>query len=324
MRPPSEWSLKGRSAVTATPTGRAVSHTVLAAITAESVVSTELRIDFDNRQRKAPARTKKPTSKGTVTGHYIKFREKAMDELQEFTRVSTSPYSPELDPIEQFLAIVKNKVKRYSFEERSRRNPPRLELFTVEKRLKRTYNPAARKSKTSTRVKRMLARNNQDEPKVDNTPPSEAFFNSVRMAVKWEEKKDDYVDAICNGLPLKNAVDPAATPDCTCSKSFQSVKCYFFFGSDQRSSIPTCRCRDLADTLLMMQMFPKTLINVKAAIYFGCLDLFDMSELRAQVSTTVFAEVLNQINMFEVLVLEQEQGDKILGSEYAGITDIGN
>ncbi|CEP08891.1 hypothetical protein, partial, partial [Parasitella parasitica] len=90
----------------------------------------------------------------------------------------------------------------------------RLELPLVEKRLKRTYTPAARKSKTSTRVKKMLARNNNDEPKIDDTTPSEAFFNSVRMAAKWEEKKYDYVDAylasICNGLPLKNAVDPAA------------------------------------------------------------------------------------------------------------------
>ncbi|CEP12717.1 hypothetical protein [Parasitella parasitica] len=45
-----------------------------------------------------------------------------------------------------------------------------------------------------------------------------------------------------------------------------------------------------------MQLFPKTLTNVKAAIHFGCLDLFDMFELRAQVSVTVFAEILNEIN----------------------------
>jgi hypothetical protein len=36
--------------------------------------------------------------------------------LQEFTRVTTSPYSPELNPIEQFWSIVKNKVKNNSFE----------------------------------------------------------------------------------------------------------------------------------------------------------------------------------------------------------------
>ena len=39
MRPPSEWALKGKSAVAETPTGRAVSHTVLGAITAKFVVS---------------------------------------------------------------------------------------------------------------------------------------------------------------------------------------------------------------------------------------------------------------------------------------------
>ncbi|KAG1157186.1 hypothetical protein G6F37_006929 [Rhizopus arrhizus] len=39
MRPPSEWAFKGKPAVAETPTGRAVSHTVLGAITAKFVVS---------------------------------------------------------------------------------------------------------------------------------------------------------------------------------------------------------------------------------------------------------------------------------------------
>ncbi|KAG1149121.1 hypothetical protein G6F37_000784 [Rhizopus arrhizus] len=98
MRPPNGWSLKGKSAVTVTPTGRAVSHTVLGAITAKFVVSMQLRnpqeecskrikIDFDNRKRKAPVRTKKPTSKDTVTGHYMKFLEKIMDETDCFPKL---------------------------------------------------------------------------------------------------------------------------------------------------------------------------------------------------------------------------------------------
>ncbi|CEP11412.1 hypothetical protein [Parasitella parasitica] len=45
-----------------------------------------------------------------------------------------------------------------------------------------------------------------------------------------------------------------------------------------------------------MQLFSKTLTNVKAAIYFGCPDLLDMLELRAQVSVTVFTMILNEIN----------------------------
>lgn len=43
MRPPSGWSLKGKPAIAATPTGRAVSHTVLGAITAKFAVAMELR-----------------------------------------------------------------------------------------------------------------------------------------------------------------------------------------------------------------------------------------------------------------------------------------
>ncbi|KAG1218173.1 hypothetical protein G6F35_008537 [Rhizopus arrhizus] len=157
MRSPSGWSLKGKPAATDTPTDRAVFHTVLGAITTKFVVSMELRnpqeetskrikIDFSNRKRKALAQNKKPTSKGTVTGHYLKFLEKTMDEMDCFpelkgyyivmdnapihtagqidemivTRGYRSiyilPYSSELNPIEQFWSIVKNKVKRSSFE----------------------------------------------------------------------------------------------------------------------------------------------------------------------------------------------------------------
>ncbi|EIE79863.1 hypothetical protein RO3G_04568 [Rhizopus delemar RA 99-880] len=157
MRPPSGWSLKGKPAVVATPTGRAVSHTVLGAISAKLVICMELRkpqeertkrikIDFANHKRKAPAKTKKPASKSTVADHYLRFLEKTMDEMDCFPElkgyyivmdnapIHTSdqidkmivargyksiylpPYSPELNPIEQFWAIVKNKVKRSSFE----------------------------------------------------------------------------------------------------------------------------------------------------------------------------------------------------------------
>jgi hypothetical protein len=154
MRPPSGWSLKGKPVVTDTPTGRAVSQTVLGAITTKFVVSMELRnpqeetskrikIDFSNHKRKASAQNKKPTSKSAVIGHYLKFLEKTMDEMDCFPELKDiimdnapihtadqidemivarwyksiylPPYSSELNPIEQFWAIVKNKVKRCSF-----------------------------------------------------------------------------------------------------------------------------------------------------------------------------------------------------------------
>ncbi|KAG0761020.1 hypothetical protein G6F16_008111 [Rhizopus arrhizus] len=83
-RPPGGWSIKGTPAIVITPTTRAVSHTVLGAISAKYVVSMELRnpqehtfkrlkIDSGNRKRRAPSKPKKPASKGTVTGHYMNF-----------------------------------------------------------------------------------------------------------------------------------------------------------------------------------------------------------------------------------------------------------
>lgn len=53
MRPPSGWSLKGKPDVTATPTGRAVSHTVLGAISAKFVVSRNFVIPQKNTQNES-------------------------------------------------------------------------------------------------------------------------------------------------------------------------------------------------------------------------------------------------------------------------------
>ncbi|KAG1147971.1 hypothetical protein G6F37_005407 [Rhizopus arrhizus] len=84
-------------------------------------------------------------SKGTVTGHYVSFLKATMDEMDQYPHmkghylvmdiapIHTSdtiakyvksrgyrcaylpPYSPELNPIEQFWSVVKSKVKRNRF-----------------------------------------------------------------------------------------------------------------------------------------------------------------------------------------------------------------
>lgn len=157
MRPPSGWSVKGTPAITTTPTTRAVSHTVLGAISTKFVVVMELRnpqeerskrikIVHSGRKRKAPTEEKKK-SWGTETGHYVRFLEKRMDEMdlypelkghyivmdnapihtadrinemiteRGYSSIYLPPYSPELNPIEDFWTIVKNKVKRSSFKD---------------------------------------------------------------------------------------------------------------------------------------------------------------------------------------------------------------
>lgn len=91
MRPPSGWSVKGTPAITTTPTIKAVSHTVLGAISTKFVVAIELRnpqeerskrikIVHSGRKRKAPTEKKKKSG-GTETGHYVRFLEKCMDRM---------------------------------------------------------------------------------------------------------------------------------------------------------------------------------------------------------------------------------------------------
>ena len=109
-------------------------------------ISKILKIDFP-RKRRRKADLQKPKPRGTVTGHYMSFLSKAMNEMDRFpemkgyyivmdnTPIYTSqeisamvadrgyrsvylpPYSPELNPIEKFWAIVRNKVKRSQFND---------------------------------------------------------------------------------------------------------------------------------------------------------------------------------------------------------------
>lgn len=158
MRPSGGWAEKGKLAIVTAPSTRAVSHTILGAISSKFSVSImelrnpqeelskRIKIDCYNRKSKAPSSNNKSVLKGTVTGHYLVFLEKTMDVIdclpemkghyivvdnafihtaketyelitrRGYTPIYFPPCSPELNPIEQFCAIVNNKVKRSKFQ----------------------------------------------------------------------------------------------------------------------------------------------------------------------------------------------------------------
>ncbi|KAG1249847.1 hypothetical protein G6F68_013116 [Rhizopus microsporus] len=93
MRPSGGWAEKGKPAIVTAPSTRAVSHTILGAISSKFAVfimelrnpqeegSKHIKIDFYNRKSKAPSSNKKSVLKGTVTGHYLVFLEETMNEM---------------------------------------------------------------------------------------------------------------------------------------------------------------------------------------------------------------------------------------------------
>ncbi|KAG2203597.1 hypothetical protein INT47_011691 [Mucor saturninus] len=108
--------------------------------------SKRIKIVHSGRKRKAPTEKKKKSG-GTETGHYVRFLEKCMDKMdlypelkghyivmnnapihtadridemiteRGYRSIYLPPYSPELNPIENFWFIIKNKVKRSSFKD---------------------------------------------------------------------------------------------------------------------------------------------------------------------------------------------------------------
>ncbi|CEG76332.1 hypothetical protein RMATCC62417_11241 [Rhizopus microsporus] len=135
MRSPNARSVRGTPAIVETPTIRAITHTILGAITAHNVISIEFREPLKPKKVKVDGR------------HYMRFISKTLDEMDKFPEmknlhivmdtvlIHTSecitiliemrgyraiylpPYSSELNPIENFWSIVKNAVKRSVFQE---------------------------------------------------------------------------------------------------------------------------------------------------------------------------------------------------------------
>lgn len=150
MRPSTARSAKGTPAIITTPTTHAVSHTILGAISAMGEVNIEIRlpslkpkrIKVDGSRKRKQPQPKKPESKGTATGHYMLFLQKTMNFMDQYPRdegiytvmdnalihtaddidemiskrgyksIYLPPYSPELNPIENFWFTMKSYIKR--------------------------------------------------------------------------------------------------------------------------------------------------------------------------------------------------------------------
>lgn len=156
MRPSYGRSVSGAPAITSTPSAKAESHSILGAIATVGVVNVDVRVPQMNkrikvaggRKRKPTNIKKKPGKKGATAGHYLNFLRGILDQLDKYPEskgfylvtdnapvhnheeietlitnrgyrcVYLPPYFPELNPIEQFWSLVKNRVKRSKFNDK--------------------------------------------------------------------------------------------------------------------------------------------------------------------------------------------------------------
>ncbi|KAG1058075.1 hypothetical protein G6F43_000110 [Rhizopus delemar] len=142
------WSKKGERAVVVTPKTRAKITTIIGAISPYGVVNIKVKspkVVGPSKKRKAASGGSVVVGKGkggTVTGHYFNFIAMTLDvmdkhelfkghylvmdnapihkhadirsyiESRGYGCVYLPPYSPELNPIEQFWSVCKSKLKR--------------------------------------------------------------------------------------------------------------------------------------------------------------------------------------------------------------------
>ncbi|GAN06739.1 conserved hypothetical protein [Mucor ambiguus] len=142
------WSKVGTKAVFKVPKTRAKTTAILGATSAQGVVDIKVRrprVLPSSKKRKTAGSSgsSQKQSRGTVTGHYFNFLNDTMDVMDKFPDVFKDnylimdntpihinediksviegrgyrcvylpPYSPELNPIEQFWSVCKSKLKR--------------------------------------------------------------------------------------------------------------------------------------------------------------------------------------------------------------------
>ncbi|CEG68221.1 hypothetical protein RMATCC62417_04526 [Rhizopus microsporus] len=141
MKPSSAWSQKGTRAIATRPTMRANTASILSAISATGLITAGVRKPRPTKKRKVDGYI----DSGTVTSHFISFLKMTLDEMykhphmkghyiimdyapihtheniKKYTEyrgykcVYLPTYSPKLNPIEQFWAVAKSKVKRHRF-----------------------------------------------------------------------------------------------------------------------------------------------------------------------------------------------------------------
>ena len=141
------WSKEGDRAIVKVPKTRAKTTTILGAISPFGVVNISVRrpralAPLKKRKAAGGSTSKASSNSGTVTGHYFNFISSVLDVMdrhEEFKHhylimdnapihkhqdiknliesrgykcVYLPPYSPELNPIEQFWSVCKSKLKR--------------------------------------------------------------------------------------------------------------------------------------------------------------------------------------------------------------------
>ncbi|KAG1455572.1 hypothetical protein G6F55_006995 [Rhizopus delemar] len=148
------WSRRGEPAIVETPSTKAISRTILGAISSVGVINVSMRKPGNVKKRKVHGATKRKASrdrlsvpKGTTGAHCMHFIIDTLDIMDNFPAMKgfhiimdnvpihvpevvdpliikrgyvpiyLPPYSLELNPIEQFWSVVKSKVRRHTLED---------------------------------------------------------------------------------------------------------------------------------------------------------------------------------------------------------------
>ncbi|EIE92359.1 hypothetical protein RO3G_17230 [Rhizopus delemar RA 99-880] len=116
------WAPRGQMAVTTTSTTKAPSHTITSALSSVGVVNLSIRVPKQSPKVRKVQGDKYDQMRGFYfimddAPNHKQIEDTLNERNRDYKYVFLPPYSPELNPIEQFWALVKRKVRREKLQD---------------------------------------------------------------------------------------------------------------------------------------------------------------------------------------------------------------
>ncbi|KAI8334906.1 hypothetical protein BD560DRAFT_414269 [Blakeslea trispora] len=120
---------------------------------------------------------------------------------------------------------------------------------------------------------------------------------------KWNDKKDVMIKCYLESFELYGEPGPQLSKPlsfnspCSCQIKFSAqIRCFFMF-NNVVANVEYCNCKNLFETLMVMQLLPSSTKSPRLAVHFGLLSFLHKLKMAAEVSNHSFTGVINEFGL---------------------------
>ncbi|KAI8390063.1 hypothetical protein BD560DRAFT_442639 [Blakeslea trispora] len=141
------------------------------------------------------------------------------------------------------------------------------------------------------------------EFRIDESEPRSSESIRVDNQQKWNDKKDVMIKCYLESFGLYGEPDPRLSKPlsfnspCSCQIKFSAqIRCFFMF-NNVVANVEYCNCKNLFETLMVMQLLPSSTKSPRLAVHFGLLSFLHKLKMAAGVSNHSFTGVINEFGL---------------------------